>query len=318
MDHKELAAELFLTDSNCAQAIVAAYCDVTGMDKSFASKLASSFGGGMGRMREVCGAVSGMLMVAGLLYGYDDPGENDVNKKRHYQLVQELAGRFREKAGSIVCREILGNPPSDPAPTPRTAEFYKIRPCARLVVTAAEILDDYIRQHPLKARFAPELLSERWSVRPMGAKDMDSILRLCSGNEIYYRYHPPFATKESILEDLEALPPHKAREDKFYVGFFRENTLLAVMDLILGYPRDETAFIGFFMTDKAFQGQGIGSGIISDCAACLSRLGFSNLRLAVDKGNPQSIAFWRKNGFRETGEEIPNDFSAYLPMERTL
>ena len=116
MDHRELAAELFLSDCNCAQAVLEAFSDVTGLEKSFAAKLASSFGGGMGRMREVCGAVSGMLMVAGLLYGYDDPGENDVNKKAHYQLVQNLAGQFREKIGSIICREILDNPPSDPAP----------------------------------------------------------------------------------------------------------------------------------------------------------------------------------------------------------
>lgn len=81
MDHRELAAELFLSDCNCAQAVLEAFSDVTGLEKGFAAKLASSFGGGMGRMREVCGAVSGMLMVAGLLYGYDDPGENDVNKK---------------------------------------------------------------------------------------------------------------------------------------------------------------------------------------------------------------------------------------------
>ena len=100
-------------------------------------------------MREVCGAVSGMLMVAGLLYGYDDPGENDVNKKAHYRLVQNLAGQFREKIGSIICREILDNPPSDPNPTPRTAEFYKTRPCAHMVMTAAGILDDYIAEHPV-------------------------------------------------------------------------------------------------------------------------------------------------------------------------
>ena len=149
MDHRELAAELFLSDCNCAQAVLEAFGDVTGLEKSLAAKLASSFGGGMGRMREVCGAVSGMLMVAGLLYGYDDPGENDVNKKAHYQLVQNLAGQFREKIGSIICREILDDPPSDPNPTPRTAEFYKTRPCAHMVMTAAAILDDYIAEHPV-------------------------------------------------------------------------------------------------------------------------------------------------------------------------
>ena len=150
MDHSIKAAELFLSGSNCAQAITVAFCDVTGLTPAFSAKLASSFGGGMGRMREVCGAVSGMLMVAGLLYGYDDPGEMDVNKKEHYKLVQELSGKFREEIGSIVCREILKNPPSDPNPTPRTEEFYKVRPCARMVVTAARILDEYIAEHPVE------------------------------------------------------------------------------------------------------------------------------------------------------------------------
>ena len=149
MEHQYKAAELFLSGSNCAQAIVVAFCDVTGMDETLAAKFSSSFGGGMGRMREVCGAVSGMLMVAGLLYGYDDPGEGDCNKKAHYRLVQELAGAFREEVGSIVCREILKNPPSDPNPSPRTAEYYATRPCARMVMTAARILDNYIAGHPI-------------------------------------------------------------------------------------------------------------------------------------------------------------------------
>ena len=149
MNHSEKAAELFMADSNCAQAIVVAFSDLTGLDPAFSAKLSCSFGGGMGRMREVCGAVSGMLMVAGILYGYDDPGDKDCHKKAHYALVQDLAGRFREEVGHIVCREILKNPPSDPNPTPRTAEFYKTRPCVRMVITAAKILDDYIAEHPI-------------------------------------------------------------------------------------------------------------------------------------------------------------------------
>ena len=147
MDHGMKAGELFLGGYNCAQAVVVAYCDLTGLSESFAAKLASSFGGGMGRMREVCGAVSGMLMVAGLLYGYDTPGDDTV-KKAHYALVQALSAKFREEVGSIVCREILKNPPSDPNPTPRTAEFYAQRPCARMVILAGQILDDYIKEHP--------------------------------------------------------------------------------------------------------------------------------------------------------------------------
>ena len=151
MDHSTQAAELFLSGSNCAQAVFVAFCDVTGLESEFAARMSCSFGGGMGRLREVCGAVSGMLMVAGLLYGYSDPGPGDQAKKAHYQLVQQLAGRFREEVGSIVCREILKNPSSDPTPSPRTAEYYKTRPCARMVMTAARILDEYIAEHPPKA-----------------------------------------------------------------------------------------------------------------------------------------------------------------------
>ena len=102
----------------------------------------------MGRMREVCGAVSGMLMVLSQLYGYDTPGD-DVSKKRLYMEVQDLAGKFRAETGSIVCREILKNPPSDPNPSPRTAEYYAKRPCARMVLTAANIMEEFIREHPL-------------------------------------------------------------------------------------------------------------------------------------------------------------------------
>lgn len=149
MDHINKAVELFLGGHNCAQAVAVAFCDVTGLDETTAAKISSSFGGGIGRMREVCGAVSGLAMVAGLLYGYTDPGEKDIHKKEHYQLVQELAGKFQAEVGSIICRDILKNPPSDPNPTSRTAEFYKTRPCARMVMLAAKIMEEYIAEHPL-------------------------------------------------------------------------------------------------------------------------------------------------------------------------
>lgn len=133
---------------NCAQAVAVAFRDVTGLSEEFSARMAVSFGGGLGRLREVCGAVSGMALVAGLLYGSPDP--NDAAAKRaHYQRVQLLAQRFREQAGSIICREILKNPPADPVPSPRTPEYYADRPCARMVMLAASILDDYIAEHPV-------------------------------------------------------------------------------------------------------------------------------------------------------------------------
>ena len=148
MDHGMKAAELFLSGYNCAQAVAVAFCDVTGLEERQAARMASAFGGGMGRMREVCGAVSGMLLVAGLLYGYDRP-EDDKGKKALYTKVQAMAGTFRAAKGSIICRELLKNPPSDPNPTPRTAEFYAKRPCAKMVMTAGRLMDRFLEAHPL-------------------------------------------------------------------------------------------------------------------------------------------------------------------------
>ena len=139
---------MFVEGYNCAQAVAAAFGDLTGLDEKTAARMVSCFGGGMGRMREVCGAVSGMLMVAGVLYGYDDP-KATTEKRELYAQVQAMAGQFREELGSIVCRDLLKNPPSDPNPTPRTEQFYKDRPCARMVGTAARIMDEFIESHPI-------------------------------------------------------------------------------------------------------------------------------------------------------------------------
>ena len=146
MEHSKKAAELFLKGYNCAQSVVLAFSDVTGMDDSAMAKLASPFGGGMGRMREVCGAVSGMYIVLGLIYGYDSAEEKE-GKKRLYSEVQALANAFRTQNGSIICREILKNPSSDPTPTQRTEEYYASRPCVRMVEAAARLLDEFLASH---------------------------------------------------------------------------------------------------------------------------------------------------------------------------
>ncbi len=140
----EYGKELFLQGYSCAQAVVCAYADVLGIDESKLRRLASSFGGGMGRLREVCGTVSGMFMVAGLLYGSDVVGDREL-KSAHYKLIQELAAKFREKNGSIVCRELLGltRPEGTYVPEERTPEYYKKRPCAEFVRQAIEILEEY-------------------------------------------------------------------------------------------------------------------------------------------------------------------------------
>lgn len=138
------ACENFLNGCNCAQSVLCAFSDKIGMDEKTLMRLGSSFGGGMGRLREVCGAVSAMFMIAGLLKGYDIAG-NDIGKTRHYQLVQELAKKFKEKHETIICRELLGLDEADnPIPSKRTPEYYESRPCESFIRTAAEIIETKI------------------------------------------------------------------------------------------------------------------------------------------------------------------------------
>lgn len=142
INHREKAKENFLAGYNCAQSVFLAFCDETGLEPETAAKLASSFGGGMGRLREVCGAVSGMFLAAGMIKGYSEPADQE-GKRAQYELVQNLAKEFEKKNGSIICRELLGldQKHDSPDPSARTPEYYQKRPCAELVADAAELLE---------------------------------------------------------------------------------------------------------------------------------------------------------------------------------
>ena len=139
----EKAKELFKQGYNCSQAVLGVFCEELGLDFDTAMKIASSFGGGMGRMREVCGTVSGMLMAAGLAFNTPD---NDKGKQ--YKIVQELAQKFKDKNGSIICRELLQGIESSTSPTPseRTETYYKKRPCIELVGDSVEIFEEYLKE----------------------------------------------------------------------------------------------------------------------------------------------------------------------------
>lgn len=146
MSKQETAKNLFCKGYNCAQAVAGAYAEEMGMDFDTVVKAVSSFGGGMGRMREVCGAVSGIFFVAGALYGYSDPKDFNA-KKEHYERIQYLAAKYKEETGSIICRELLGLEGKDTKaePSKRTKEYYKKRPCPEMVGLAAKIMEEYIQ-----------------------------------------------------------------------------------------------------------------------------------------------------------------------------
>lgn len=140
----ELAGTLFRQGYNCSQAVLGAFAEELGLPFETAVKLSCSFGGGMGRMREVCGAVSGMLLVCGMAKGYSTP-ETGIVKAEHYRLVQELAKCFKERHGSIYCHDLLGGTASTlPTPTERNHSFYNSRPCEKLIASAASILEEIL------------------------------------------------------------------------------------------------------------------------------------------------------------------------------
>lgn len=141
IDNGTLAEQNFRSGYNCAQSVLLAFYDVTGLDDQTAAMLSSSFGGGLGRLREVCGAVSGAAMVLGLVKGYSDPDDREA-KKAHYARVREFADRFKELNGSIICRELLSGVQTAEGKDPeaRTDAYYQKRPCALLCRQAAEIL----------------------------------------------------------------------------------------------------------------------------------------------------------------------------------
>lgn len=145
----ERARSLFLEGYNCAQAVVMAFDDIMDMSPKMAARIAAPFGGGMGRMREVCGTVSAMSMLAGAIYPSIDP-KNMLERKQNYALVQQFADSFRQENGDIVCRRLLGLEPKEESaetamPSERTAEYYKKRPCVEYVGCAARIVAQYLK-----------------------------------------------------------------------------------------------------------------------------------------------------------------------------
>ena len=146
MKNSEKAVKLFTDGYNCAQAVFGAFAVDIGFDEATALKIAAPFGGGFGRQREVCGAVSGMLMAFGYLHGYATPETGDI-KMEHYEQTRALCDAFKEKNGSIICRDILKTAEVGGVPSLRTPEYYQERPCDRCVRTASEILEEYIKNH---------------------------------------------------------------------------------------------------------------------------------------------------------------------------
>lgn len=148
-DRVQKAVELFKSGYNCSQSVVAAYADMYGFTHEQAVRMSASFGGGIGRMRETCGAACGMFLLAGLETGATEAADRE-GKAANYAVVQELAAEFKKRNGSLICSELLGLKPKDPVstvPEERTSQYYAKRPCAKMVEEAARIWGEYLQKN---------------------------------------------------------------------------------------------------------------------------------------------------------------------------
>ena len=168
-----------------------------------------------------------------------------------------------------------------------------------------------------KNMFEITRLSSRYFVRFMRDSDADAILDFCLQNTQYYQYCSKQPCKELVLNDLHITPPGIDVSSKYYVGFYDNTVLVAIMDLINGYPSSDYGYIGFFMVNKQLQGNQIGTGIIQEVCQYLKEIGKTTVRLGIDKGNPQSNHFWNKNGFLVI-KEVDQDGGTILVAEKTL
>ena len=160
-------------------------------------------------------------------------------------------------------------------------------------------------------------LSKRYTVRKLNLDDVQMIYAFCKRNTQYYEYCGKEPSIELIEKDIEITPPGIPIEQKYYIGFFDNDKLVAAMDLVDGYPTCDYVYIGFFMMDCDLQGNGIGSKIVSESLEYLSEQGFKKCQLGIDKDNPQSNHFWRKNGF-EVIREVEIEEGIILAAEKQL
>ena len=209
----------------------------------------------------------------------------------------EADGRVPEWAGSGMCK------------VHACCKEHNARFCGLCTEFPCEKLPKLISWNPeivqhlsiLRDEYIINGLSGKYEVRRLSEADITEVLALCEKNTLYYQYCPPFVSEQSIHDDINALPPGKNMTDKYYVGYYEGERLIAVMDLIMAFPDKTTAFIGFFMTDVDVQSKGLGTSLMSELCCAMSQIGMKEVRLGWVKGNPQAEHFWKKNGFKETG-----------------
>ncbi len=304
---REKAIQLFQEGYNCSQAVFAAFCDEYHIPKELGLKLSSSFGGGMGRMREVCGAVSGMFMVAGLETGAID-GRDTQGKKKNYDMVQNLAAKYRKKNGSIICRELLGLEKdglqksfTDTCPEARTEQYYKKRPCVELVGDAVDILEELLKD-------TKDSDKVQVNIRMVRVEDDESIQKLAGiADEVWHQHFSTILSLEQIDYMVDKFQSVKAITEQIR-GSGYEYYFVVVDGVTVGYtgirPDEGKLFLSKLYILKKYRGKQYASHVFEFLKKSCQERRLQSIWLTVNRYNHDTIHIYEKKGFQTIRTQV--------------
>ena len=313
---KEKAVRLFKEGYNCSQAVFAAYSDLYDVDEDTALRIAGSFGAGMGRMREICGAVSGMFMVAGLEKGSTD-AKDTAAKKDNYDLVVKMAEEFKKKNnGTIVCGELLGlkkdsdkkSKKIDTTPSPRTDEYYKKRPCVELVADCADIIDEYIIKHSKKIKKIVKLVKVETSEHVTRVAEL--------ADEIWREYYDGLLSEEQIeymvdkYQSDNAITKQMVNEGYEYYLINKEGTIIGFVAVLRNESDKKLAVSNSYLLDY-YREKGYSRLVIECVEAICKEAGYTSVELTVNKLNKEIINSYYKYGFTKVKEVVTDIGNGY-------
>lgn len=305
---KQKAVRLFKEGYNCSQSVFAAYSDLYGIDINTALKLSSSFGGGMGRMREVCGTVSGMFLVAGLETGATE-GKDIEGKKYNYDIVQRMATEFKKKNGTIICKELLNLDSVEHETTPekRTKEYYKKRPCIKLVEDAADIIENVLIQNRIE---------KKGELTFLPVKTEEQIVELAAlADIVWHEYFIKILTIEQIdymvdkFQSVHAMTS-QIKEQGYEYFFLSQNGIY--IGYVAIHPEDEKLFLSKLYILKEYRGNGYASKTFEFLEDICRQKKYRVIWLTVNRFNDNSIEVYKKKGFEIVRTQVTDIGNNYV------
>jgi C_GCAxxG_C_C family probable redox protein len=297
----EVAGELFKEGYNCSQSVFAAFSDLYGIDQDTALKLSASFGGGVGRMREICGAVSGMCMVAGLETG-SSKKMDDEGKKYNYDIVQKLSGEFKDLSGSLICRVLLGldkEDNTDTVPQKRTQAYYNTRPCEQLVKDAADIIERVL----YAITFVPVMTKDRIG-------EVSEI-----AEEIWHEHYDAMIGKEQVDYMIDRFQSIEAMKDQIESGGYHYIKIVncgGVAGYLAYCTEEDKLFLSKIYIAKKYRGRDYSRKAMEYLEQICSSNSLNKIWLTVNRNNETSIKIYESLGFIQTGKQIADIGSGFV------